>query len=374
MMQHNRSLDDVLARLEPALCEDVYVFVSCAAELTQCEPFAMVREDGRFSYVVSAADAERIGLDGEFRCRRLELGVDTELALVGLLARITAELALHGIPVNPIAGARRDHLFVPIERANEAFEVLEEVAARARLSLSRAAASDTARLQQVNDAIWVADGPTVRFFGMPYPTRTTLIRLADGSLFVHSPIALDEPLRAAVAALGEPRYLIAPNRLHHLFVTDWMRRFPAARVYAAPGLEAKLRGLAIEPLDVREPPWHAEIDQLTFRGSPLMQEVVFLHRASRTLVVADLIENFDPATLTTPQRWLAQLTGILAPRGSMPRDWRLSFVGRGRRIGRDCALQILAWQPEAVLMAHGRPVMAGARPFLEQALKPFVPA
>jgi hypothetical protein len=374
MSQHNRSLDDVLARLEPALCEDVYVFVSCATELTQCEPFAMVREDGRFSYVVSAAEAERNGLEGEFRSRRLELGLDTELALVGLLARISAELALHGIPVNPIAGARRDHLFVPIERANKALEVLEEVAARARLAVSRSAARDAARLQQVNDAIWVADGPIVRFFGMPYPTRMTLIRLTDGSLFVHSPIALDEPLGAAVAALGPPRYLIAPNRLHHLFVTDWVLRFPTARVYAAPGLEAKLHGLAIEPLDVREPPWHAEIDQLTFRGSPLMQEVVFLHRASRTLVVADLIENFDPATLTTPQRWLARLTGILAPRGSMPRDWRLSFVGRGRQLARECALKILAWQPEAVLMAHGCPVTAGARPFLEQALKPFVPA
>jgi hypothetical protein len=373
MHQHNQRLDEILAQLDPSLDDTVYVFVSCRTPLTEIAPFAMVREDDRFSYVVSEADASRCGLHGEYRSRRLELGLDTDLGLVGLIARIAAELALHGIAVNPIAGHRRDHLLVPAERANDALKVLSDAAARARLTVARATAGNAARVQPVTDDIWVVDGPVVPFFGMPYPTRMTLIRLRDGGLFVHSPVALDEPLAAAIVALGEPRYLVAPNRLHHLYVADWARRFPAARVYAAPGMQSKLASIDAQPLDTDAPPWHAEIDQLTFRGSPLMQEVVFLHRASRTLIVADLIENFDPATLSAPQRLLARLVGILAPRGSMPRDWRVSFMGRGRRIARDCALAILAWQPQAVLMAHGQPVTVGAQPFLEQALRPFVP-
>jgi hypothetical protein len=375
MDQHNQHLDEVLARLDPSLDDTVYVFVSCSAPLTEVAPFAMVREDDRFSYIVSARDAARAGLHGDYPCRRLELGVDTELSLVGFIARIAAELALHGIPVNPLAGHRRDHLLIPVERANDALKVLRDVAARARLIVDRQRAGNGVRIQPISDGIWTVDGPIVHFFGMPYPTRMTLIRLRDGTLFVHSPVALDESLVAEVASLGAPRHLIAPNKLHHLFIADWVQRFPAARVYAAPGMQSKLAGIDTQPLDAAEPPpWHQEIDQLTFRGSPLLQEVVFLHRASRTLIVADLIENFDPATLTGPQRLLARLVGILAPRGSMPRDWRLSFVGRGKRTARDCALAILAWQPEAVLMAHGRAVTAGAQPFLQQALKPFVPA
>jgi hypothetical protein len=374
MEQHNQRLDEVLAQLDPRLDDTEYVFVSCSTPLTEVAPFAMVREGDRFSYVVSARDAAQAGLQGSYPCQRLELGVDTELSLVGFIARIGAELALHGIPVNPIAGHRRDHLLVPVERANDALKVLGDVAARARLYIARTAAGSAARVQPVSDGIWVVDGPVLPFFGMPYPTRMTLVRLRDGALFVHSPVALDEPLAAAVVALGEPRYLIAPNRLHHRYVADWARRFPSARVYAAPGMQSKLAGIDAQPLDAEAPPWHAEIDQLTFRGSPLMQEVVFLHRASRTLIVADLIENFDPATLSAPQRLLARLIGILAPRGSMPRDWRVSFIGSGRRIARDCALAILAWHPQAVLMAHGQPVTVGAQPFLEQALRPFVPA
>ena len=374
MHQHNQSLDEVLAQLDPSLDDARYVFVSSATPLTDVAPFAMVREGDCFSYVVSESDARRAGLQGDYPCRRLELGIDTELALVGLTARLAAELALREIPVNPIAGHRRDHLLVPAERANEALEVLTDVAARSRLLLAPAAPGPARRVQRIGDCIWLVDGLPVRFFGLPYPTRTTLVRLHDGGLFVHSPVALDDALAAAVAALGEPRYLIAPNRLHHLFVADWTRRFPDAQVYAAPGLQTKLEGIDVRALDADALPWEAEIDQLTFRGSPLLQEVVFLHRASRTLIVADLIENFDPATLNAPQRLLARLVGILAPRGSMPRDWRASFVGRGRRIARDCARVILAWQPEAVLMAHGRPVTVGAQAFLQQALRPFLVA
>jgi hypothetical protein len=375
MSQHNQSVEAVLAALQPSLDDTVYLFVSSATPLPQIEPFAMVREDQHFSYVVSEQQALQADLHGDYRCQRLELGVDTALALVGLIARVAAELALHDISVNPIAGQRRDHLFVPVNRANDALKVLNDVAERARLVVARREAGRGQRVQPVRDDIWVVDGPSVQFFGMPYPTRMTLIRLADGGLFVHSPIALDEPLAEEIVGLGAPRYLVAPNRLHHLFVAEWAARFPNARIYAAPGMASKLTGLEVAALDSSEPPpWRDEIDQLTFSGSPLMQEVVFLHRASRTLIVADLIENFDPATLTLGQRLLGRLAGVLAPRGSMPRDWRLSFIGRGRRIARECALAILAWQPEAVLMAHGRVVTVGATPFLRQALKPFVPA
>jgi hypothetical protein len=51
------------------------------------------------------------------------------------------------------------------------------------------------------------------------------IRLSGGSLFVWSPVALTEDLRAEVDALGEVRYLVAPNSLHHGFgrTSSWIR-------------------------------------------------------------------------------------------------------------------------------------------------------
>jgi hypothetical protein len=69
--------------------------------------------------------------------------------------------------------------------------------------------------------LWIVDGPAVRWFTMPFPTRMTIARLADGGLFVHSPIELTAEVREAVAALGVPRYLVSPNKIHHLFWAEW---------------------------------------------------------------------------------------------------------------------------------------------------------
>ena len=48
-------------------------------------------------------------------------------------------------------------------------------------------------LKPVADAVWIVDGPMIRFdvlgLRLPFPTRMTLIRLAGG-LFVHSPTPL----------------------------------------------------------------------------------------------------------------------------------------------------------------------------------------
>jgi hypothetical protein len=46
--------------------------------------------------------------------------------------------------------------------------------------------------------------------------------------------------------------------------------------------------------DLPEEAWREDLDQLIFRGSRFIQEVVFFHRKTRTLVLADLIENFEP--------------------------------------------------------------------------------
>jgi hypothetical protein len=348
------------------------VFVTAPHAIVDVDAVAMVAEHDSVSYVMRTAAAQAAGLTGTFRCRRIDLGVDTALAAVGFMARLTGDLALQGIAVNPISGYHRDHLFVPAERANDAVKVLADAVDRARLALGRRRDDDpaTAALLELATDLWICDGPTVPFLGMPYPTRMTVIRLDDGGLFVHSPVELTAALEAAVLAVGEPRHLVAPNKLHHLFMAEWAQRFPHADVYGAAGVAARLPGIAVKPLD-QVPPWRDEIDQLTFAGSAIMEELVFFHRASRTLLVADLIENLDPAPLNGWQRALARITGIVAPRGSMPRVWRITFYGRGRDTARCCARQILAWQPQRVVLSHGHVVEAAATTFVANALRAF---
>ncbi|WP_257462757.1 DUF4336 domain-containing protein [Archangium lipolyticum] len=211
--------------------------------------------------------------------------------------------------------------------------------------------------------IWLVDGPVIRmaFLGtqLPFPTRMTIIRLANGDLWLHSPTAPSEALRRHVEALGRVAHLVSPNKIHYAHIAAWKAAYPEARAWASPGVRerAASQGIAVsfdaELGDVPPPEWGAELEQLVFRGSRFMDEVVFLHRASRTLVLADLIENFEADHLRPGLRWLTRLAGNLHPDGKAPVDMRLTFLGR-KDEARACLLRMLAWQPERIVLAHGR--------------------
>ncbi len=208
-------------------------------------------------------------------------------------------------------------------------------------------------LLQFGPEIWIADGPVTSFHGFAYPTRMAVIRLSNGSLFVWSPIALSDSLSASINALGQVRHLVSPNALHHLFLGEWKSAYPAARLYASPGLRRKREDLSFDAElgDAPEPQWAGEIDQVVLRGSFALTEVVFFHRGARTVLFADLIQNFPPDWFKGWRGLVARYGGIVAPNPGAPRDWRLSFFNR--RAARRSLDKVLAWPIERVLIAHG---------------------
>lgn len=223
-------------------------------------------------------------------------------------------------------------------------------------------------MQPLDPDLWLLAGEAVPFLGVPFPTRTTLVRLADGGLWVHSPVRGTPERFRAVDALGEVRHLVAPNQIHHLFLADWRERYPEATCHGTGALLDKRPDIAFDAafFEGASLPWDEEIDTLLFRGSAVMEEAVFLHRASRTLIVADLVENFAPPTLNGWQRTLADAAGILAPNGRMPIDGRLSFLF-GRSTARACLRRLRAWTPERIVMAHGEIVDHDVERFLDRA-------
>jgi hypothetical protein len=208
-------------------------------------------------------------------------------------------------------------------------------------------------LQEFGPSLWVADGPTVPFFGFPYPTRMALARLGDSGLWVWSPVALTPALADAVASLGPVRHVVSPNKIHHLFLAEWAERWPNARLHAPPGLARRRRGLRFDAElgDAPDPAWAADLDQVIFRGSLVMEEVVFFHRASRTAIVGDLVQRHDPARAKGLKGMLMRVDGLVGDAGSTPREWRATFVRRAR--ARAAREKVLGWKPEALVVAHG---------------------
>jgi hypothetical protein len=209
-------------------------------------------------------------------------------------------------------------------------------------------------LRQTGPELWIADGPAVQFLGLfPYPTRRAVARLRDGGLWVWSPIELDPALEAALATLGPVRHLVEPNKLHHLPLAAWVDRYPEAQLHPAPGLAKKRPELPwqAELGDDAPAAWDGQVDQLVFRGSPLLVELFFFHRASRTLLVCDLVQRFDPATLSGWRGWLMRIDGLVGPDGGAPRELRASFWRR--RAARAALGRALAWDPQQLVIAHG---------------------
>ncbi|MDA7949207.1 MAG: DUF4336 domain-containing protein [Hyphomicrobiaceae bacterium] len=226
-------------------------------------------------------------------------------------------------------------------------------------------------LEAVDKGIWIAEGECVNFHGFPYPTRCVVVRLNDGPLWVWSPIRLTESLKGEIDRIGKPEYLVSPNKIHHLFLQEWASAYPGATMWGPRSTIAKRKDLSFQAPLTDDPPdaWRSEIDQVWFNGSVAMDEIVFFHRASRTVIMADLSENFSEAFLKAHwkpwQRAIARIWRIVEGYGYAPLEWRLSFLNRkATRRTRDA---VLGWNPERVIMAHGEWQRSNARAYLERA-------
>ncbi|MFN3538046.1 MAG: DUF4336 domain-containing protein [Brevundimonas sp.] len=225
-------------------------------------------------------------------------------------------------------------------------------------------------LQKFGPEIWITDGPVVTAAaGFHYPTRMAVIRLKNGDLVLWSPVALTGDLRAAIEALGRIRYLIPPNDLHDTFLMDWHRACPGAGVFAPPGLAGKRRdiGFAGQISDAALPGWAGEIDIVVVRGNRITTEAVLFHRASRTALFADLLQQFPVGWFRGWRAVVARLDLMTAPEPTVPRKFRLAFTDR--KAARENFREILAWRAEKILIAHGLPVTRDAQAFLRRAFR-----
>ena len=222
----------------------------------------------------------------------------------------------------------------------------------------------------------IVDGPfeylTVLGVTMPLPftTRMTVVRLANGDLFVHSPVAFDEQLAGQLQALGSIRHLVSPNQFHYAHIGEWQNAFPQASTWASPGVRARARARRVDvnfSRDLGERPpveWSEEIDQTLIPGG-IFKEFVFFHHASKTLILTDTIMNLELDKVTQPWRSFAKLSGMYHPRGQIFFGMRLPLFLQ-RSSAKAAISKIRSWQPERIVLSHGRCFEADASAVLQR--------
>ena len=218
-------------------------------------------------------------------------------------------------------------------------------------------------LRQLTDALWVIDYP-FQVMGLQLGTRTSIVRLAGGGLWVHSPGPLDEQLVKEINALGPIQALVAPNAMHHLYLAQHVRAFPDARLYLSPALPSKLKALSAYTVLSEEAPelWRNDLRQHIVGGLPKLQEVVFFHPASRTLFLTDLAFN-----IRNSRSWFTRLFMRLNGGYNRFGPTRLfrSLV-KDRAAFRASLATIRHWDFDRVMVTHGMVLEHGGKQVMQQ--------
>lgn len=226
-------------------------------------------------------------------------------------------------------------------------------------------------LESLGSDVWLADGGVVSFHGFDYPTRMVIVRLADGGLWLWSPIERDGEIDDAICRLGPVRHIVSPNKLHHLFLRDWKAVFPTAKLWGTASTIAKCRGLEFYGTlaDTAPTDWAEQIDQYYFTNSPFMDELIFFHRKSRTAIIADLSQTFSKEFLNQHWPWwmrvIARMSRMVEGWGYPPIDYRITFRRRASALPKIRAL--IDKHPERVVLAHGEVVRKDGEAFLRRA-------
>jgi len=218
--------------------------------------------------------------------------------------------------------------------------------------------------------IWTVEGPEVSYrlagVPLPCPTRMTVVRLDDGSLLLHSPVFYSSQLSAALTALGPVAVIVAPNEYHYLNVDDWGAAHPSATVYATRAVGAKVK-VECKFFD-NDPMVLSQIglpSKLIDLGK--FKEAVFFHQPSQTLIVTDLMQNFEASRVRTRStRLLLRAGGATGPNGQPSVEIRLA-ARKHRAAFADGVQQMLEWRPTKIILSHGSCYRSDAISELEKA-------
>ncbi|MBK6520041.1 MAG: DUF4336 domain-containing protein [Polyangiaceae bacterium] len=207
--------------------------------------------------------------------------------------------------------------------------------------------------QVVPGSIWVSERP-VWYGGVRLRSRTTVVRLEGGALWVHSPGPPTKDVCAALEALGEVRWIVVPNLFHHLQTPAVAARYPGAQV-VGPRSAAERNPLVRLSLGADDPEYVRATRELTpiqLRGVPFLDETVFFHAATGSLIAADVLISACARDHWT-WRAAARIWGRYE-RVRTPPDVRVRT--RPSAAVAESIAQLRALPLERVLVAHADPI------------------
>ena len=210
-------------------------------------------------------------------------------------------------------------------------------------------------MRKVGEDLWVHDD-AMKLAGTPLRLRMTVAKLADGTLWVHSPTALSPELKAGIDQLGKVGFIVAASNAHNLWLQDWCEAYPEAEAFVSAGIPRKVPLSNFHILqEGSENAWPEDFEWEYMPAVPFFNESVFLHKKTRSLIVTDLIQDYPdeipPGFAGFMTRYVLRPIGFkgtcLAPPlkiGFMIKD-KAKFTAFIRRVQ--------GWNFDRIIVTHG---------------------
>lgn len=218
-------------------------------------------------------------------------------------------------------------------------------------------------LEKLDADVWLLSYP-LNLLGMDIRRTTTVLRLADSQVLIHSTAPFAEAEVIAIRELGQPAWLVEAMLRHDTYAQDGLTAFPGVP-YLAPEGFGEVVGYPTQPLLPPPAAWAGQVEVLELEGVPSMRETVLLHVPSRTLIVADLAMNF-PAEQPA---WRELLLKVAVGRHHAPgisRSFRVMVQDEAAL--RASIARMMQWDFDRLIVGHGQPILSGAKPRLAEAL------
>lgn len=219
-------------------------------------------------------------------------------------------------------------------------------------------------LEELAPGVWHSEHDLFLPGGVHFRTRMTVLETGEG-LMLHGPVPMDDSHAERVGRLGKVKHVLAPNSFHHLYARPAQERFPEATLWRGRALAEKRQNLEGELIEQGSEPTFGEARCAVLGGMPKLDEVIVLHTPSRTLVVTDLVFN-----ILEYKGWLSGVVFRMTGTHKKLAQSRLfRSVIKQKAAYQQSLDQILSWDFDRVVMAHGEVLERDAKDRLVEVLR-----
>ena len=218
-------------------------------------------------------------------------------------------------------------------------------------------------MEQLTDNLWHLQY-TLKLLGADMQRHVAVMRLASGQLVIHSTGPFTPQDVADINALGPVGWIMDVMLRHDTFSKQGREAFPQAAFLGPKGF-SEVVGFPTVPLLPSPAEWGNEIAVLPVAGIPSVEEHAVFHRPSRTLIVADLFFDPDPAS----SGWTHFLMSLVAGRKDGPGISRaFKLATKDKEAFRQSLEKIGEWDFDRIIVGHGAIIPKDGKRHFHEAL------